>query len=146
MSYTISTSSLSECVASGNSVKTLLRLPDTILGTSASPVYPVSYSTKVNAGESETFDLAAKGYTKVRLLVVRSTRPIRLTLDIPEGGYTLPQATFAQLVLDTKEQGAGDPLISIVFDVPAAPGTPPSPRPEAYPAALIDVFLACEEG
>ena len=141
MAYNVIVTASVSVNSSLNNIKSFLKLPEAAFGTRQNPVYPYNVATKITAGAFEDFNLAAQNFGTPKLLVVKSTRPVRVTYTTATGTFTSLLSTFLMSVMDTAESGT-DLITSLRVQVPPVPVTQPAGAPpEGYPAALVEVFV-----
>jgi hypothetical protein len=144
MSYTVIASARIDVNGLSNNTKTFYKLPETSFGTSVAPIYPYHFSSRIDQGETEIIDLTSFGYSKVRVLMVKASRFVTLVLNTANDTYTLPRGTYFLQILDSGTDPL-DAVNSIEIQVPSILGADPPSKPERYPNALVDVFLAVED-
>lgn len=144
MTYTVTIGARAEVTTTGNANKSFTKLPDVTFGSSSKPVYPYQLSTRIAAGQNEVINLSSFGFTRVRALIVKSTRPVTVTLSNADDDFVLPLNTYMLHVLNTAE-AAFTPIQTVTIAVGGAPTPAPSPAPAFFPAALVEVFVVAEE-
>jgi hypothetical protein len=141
MAYNVIVTASVSVNTSLNNIKSSLKLPEAAFGTRQNPVYPYNVATKISAGSFEDFNLAAQNFGAPKLLVVKSTRPVRVTYTAGTTTFTSLLSTFVMQVMDTTETGL-DLITNVRVQVPSAPVVQPvGALPEGYPAALVEVFV-----
>ena len=145
MAYNVIVTASVSVNTSLNNVKSLLKLPEAAFGTRQNPVYPYNVATKISAGAFEDFNLAAQNFGAPKLLVVKSTRPVRVTYTAGTSTFTSLLSTFVMQVMDTTETGL-DLITNVRVQVPSAPVVQPAGAPpESYPAAVVEVFVVAAD-
>jgi hypothetical protein len=142
MAYNVIATASVSVSSSLNNVKHFLKLPEASFGTRQAPIYAYNITSRIPAASYEDFNLAAQGFTAPRVLLVKSTRPVRVTFTTASTSYTSLLSTFTMHVVDTSETPL-DVVTSIRVQVPAQPlSLPAGQPPEGYPAALVELFVA----
>lgn len=97
-----------------------------------------------NLEEDTTFtvDLTPHG-TYLRVLAVKSTRPVGLELVTADVTYSYPPMTYFQQLFDSAEKIMVAPTALNII-VPAPSVTSISPQPPRYPRALVELFVLAE--
>lgn len=142
---TISLESLVQISNTTGNLNNTFKLIPVGFGTASAPIYVQQISTKIDEGDEELVDLSNLGFSPVRALIVKSTRPIQISIDTGTESYVSPYVTYWMFLLDSKEDNPNS-LVSINLAVAAEPSTQPSPIPPGYPAAYVDLILVTDEG
>jgi hypothetical protein len=118
------------------------KLPITEFRSISAVQLPCVLNYIVDADSSYTVDLTQFG-TKMRMLAIKSTRPIYLSLETADVTYTYPPMTFFHQLVNSPEDLA--PLVtSLTVTVPPAASTPISGAPPRYPRAFVEMFVLYE--
>lgn len=127
------------------SQRTEFKLPLTEIYNASDVLHPNTFNFCIAENYFETIDISALG-GKLRLLSVKSTRPIEIVLtDVNDVETKSPYVTFYQLLFDSKEETYIPLVDKITFNVPLASVVSPVPPPSKYPRAIVQVFALVED-
>jgi hypothetical protein len=118
-------------------------------------LFPVLITSRIQADSSEVWEL--DNYYQadtqwLKLLIVKSSRPVKVTLDgltvTPSAPFTwtTPPVTYYQQVFDSIETDLGYVPTTLTINNLPASATTPTPAPPSYPAAQVEVLIAMQEG
>jgi hypothetical protein len=129
------------------SQRTEFKLPLTEISNLDSTLHPCTFNFCIAENYHEIIDLQAIG-GKLRLLAVKSTRPVEVVLTYLDDTESVsPKLTYYQLLFNSQEVEFIPLVKSITFNVvPASVVNPaPVPLPPTYPRAIIEVFALLED-
>lgn len=139
MTYQISVASNVSSKNAPNNTISEFNLPETIFGT-LEQLFPQQQTILMLPNTTEDVQLFALGFTGIKVLVVKSTRPINVTLTTAVDSFTIPSTTYLLWVIDTLEdiQAAVE---TITLTTPILPLAAPVPPPVAYPNTIVEIFV-----
>lgn len=157
MGFTVATTATTQISNTAGNVTGKLELqPVTFakasIGGTNYETYAQIIPSRIASEATETYNLGAY-YTKpkqiTKLLVVKSSRPVLVTISGTYNNlpyvYALPPQTYFEQLFDSREVTHAFKPTTITITNPAPSATQPSPLPDAYPAAEIEVLVAVQE-
>lgn len=94
--------------------------------------------------EDSTFDVDLSQYgAKLRLLALKASRPVYISMTNGTDTYNYPALTYHQLLLDSAEDLASS-ITTMTLTVPPAPTIAPTTLPPRYPKAVVELFALFE--
>jgi hypothetical protein len=140
MSYNVTAAAVVTSTSSLNNNKSSFALPELSFGSVASLIYPQTFNLLVEQNTTETINLAGIGGSSIKLIAVRSTRPVNLTFVGNPTTFTTPLVTWYMHILSTPE-ALVNTITSIGVQLGSAPATPPIPLSPSYPSSVVEVFV-----
>jgi hypothetical protein len=142
MTYTVVASSRIYSSDDINTQRTDFKLPLTEFRDVRTVQLPNVLNFNLEENTTFTVDLTQHG-TYLRILALKSTRPVGLELVTAQATYTYPPMTYFQQLYDSPEPMSVSPTALNII-VPAAATASISPAPPRYPRALVELFVFAE--